>query len=200
MIAMTYEQYLSAGMHIGMKQQSKQMKKYVYKVREDGLAILDLQTIEKRINLAGKFLARFKKIMAVSRKNVGWRAILKFAEIVEGKAITGRFLPGTITNPYFPGYFEPDVLVITDPLVDSQALKEALKMRVPIVALCDTSNDTDSVDLVIPVNNKGRKSIALIYWLLAKEVLKNRGIIKEDEEFKHKPEDFMMEETKKDEV
>lgn len=198
MITMPYEQYLSAGMHIGMKQQTKQMKKFVYKIRDDGLAVLDLQTIENRIKLAGKFLARFEKIMVVSRKVVGWKPITKFVEIINGKAATGRFLPGTITNPSFPGYYEPDVLIVTDPLIDSQAVDEAIKMRVPIVALCDTSNETESVDLIIPVNNKGRKSVAMVYLLLVREILKNRGIIKDDKEFEYKPEDFEMEEKKKE--
>jgi len=101
---MPYEEYLSAGMHIGTKQQTQQMKKFIYKTREDGLAILDLQTIENKIKLAGKFLARFNRIMVVSRKSVAWKPIVKFTEAVSGKAITGRFLPGTITNPNFPGY------------------------------------------------------------------------------------------------
>jgi small subunit ribosomal protein S2 len=191
---MPYEQYLSAGMHIGMKQQTQDMKKFVYKLRDDGLAVLDLQTIEKRIKVAAKFLARYERIMVVSRKYVGWKAATKFAEIVNAKAMTGRFLPGTITNPSFPGYYEPEVIVITDPMVDSQAVEEALKMRIPIVALCDTSNETQSVDLIIPVNNKGRKSIAMVYFLLAMEIQKNRGVIKEDSEFKYKPEDFEVEE------
>jgi len=193
---MTYEQFLSAGMHIGMKQQTKQMKKFIYKVRDDGLAVLDLQTIENRINLAGKFIARFKRVMAVSRKSVAWKSVTKFVEVVSGKAITGRFLPGTITNPSFPGYYEPDVLIVTDPLIDEQAIKEAIKMRIPIIALCDTSNETGSIDVIIPVNNKGRKSLALVYWLLAREVLKDRNEIKTDEEFKAKPEEFESEERK----
>jgi small subunit ribosomal protein S2 len=167
---MPYEQYLSAGMHIGMKQQTKDMKKFIYKVRDDGLAVLDLQTIEKRIKLAAKFLAGFKRIMVVSRKYVAWKPIEKFAEAVGAKTMAGRFLPGTITNPSFPGYYEPEVLLVTDPMVDSQALKEASSMRIPIVALSDTSNETGLIDLVIPVNNKGRKSLAMVYWLLALEV------------------------------
>ncbi len=194
---MPYEQYLSAGMHIGMKQQTKHMKSFIYKVREDGLAILDLQSIEKRIKIAAKFLSRFERIMVVCRKVVGWKAVKKFAEIVGGKAVTGRFLPGTITNPSFPGYYEPEVLLVTDPLYDSQAMKEAVKMHIPIVALCDTSNETELVDLIIPVNNKGRKSIAMVYWLLAKEILKERKVIKEDAEFKYKLEEFEAKERKK---
>ena len=199
MNAMPYEEYLSAGMHIGMKQQNKHMKKFIYKIREDGLAILDLQTIENRIKLAAKFLSKFKRIIIVSRKAVAWKPITKFAEAVEGKALRGRFLPGTITNPNFPGYYEPDVLLVTDPLIDSQAIEEAVKMRIPIVALADTSNETESIDLVIPVNNKGRKSLAMVYWLLAREIQKNRGIIKGDEEFKYKIEDFEPKERKKKE-
>ncbi|MEM5778358.1 MAG: 30S ribosomal protein S2 [Candidatus Aenigmatarchaeota archaeon] len=194
---MSYEQFLSAGMHIGMKQQTKQMKRFVYKIREDGLAILDLQTIENRVKIAGKFLARFNRIMIVSRKTVAWKPITKFAEAVNGKAVTGRFLPGTITNPHFPGYYEPEVVLITDPLIDTQAIEEAVKMRIPIVALCDTSNETSSIDLIIPVNNKGRKSLATIYWLLAREILKNRGVIKQDEDFKLRSEDFEAEEIEK---
>ncbi len=196
---MPYEEYLSAGMHIGMKQQNKHMKKFIYKIRDDGLAILDLQTIENRIKVVAKFLAKLKRVMVVSRKSVAWKPITKFAEAIDGKALTGRFLPGTITNPNFPGYYEPEVLLVTDPLVDSQAIKEALKMRIPIIALCDTSNETSSVDLLIPVNNKGRKSIAMVYWLLAREIQKNRGIIKDDEEFKYKIEDFEPKERKKKE-
>jgi len=196
---MPYEEYLSAGMHIGTKQQTQQMKKFIYKTREDGLAILDLQTIENKIKLAGKFLARFTRIMVVSRKSVAWKPIVKFTEAVGGKAITGRFLPGTITNPNFPGYYEPEVLIATDPLIDTQAIEEAFKMRIPIIALCDTSNETSSIDLIIPVNNKGRKSISMVYWLLAREIQKNKGIIKEDGEFKYKPEEFESKERERTE-
>jgi small subunit ribosomal protein S2 len=199
MIAMTYEQFLSSGMHIGMKQQTKDMKRFIYKIRDDGLAVLDLQTIENRVKLAGKFLSRFQRIMVVSRKTVGCKPAIKFAEAINAKSITGRFLPGIITNPSFPGYYEPDVVIITDPLIDMQAIEEAIKMRIPIVALCDTSNETQSIDVIIPVNNKGRKALATVYWLLAREVLKNRGVIKEDEEFKQKPEEFESEEIEKPE-
>lgn len=194
---MSYEQFLSAGMHIGTKQQTKDMRKFIYKIRDDGLAVLDLQTIENRVKLAGKFLARFERVMIVSRKAVGWKPVIKFAEAINGKSVTGRFLPGTITNPYFPGYFEPEVVIITDPMVDTQAIEEAVKMRIPIVAMCDTSNETQAIDLVIPINNKGRKSLATVYWLLAREILKNRGTIKQDEDFKPKPEEFESEEVER---
>ncbi|MBN2202808.1 MAG: 30S ribosomal protein S2 [Candidatus Aenigmarchaeota archaeon] len=194
---MPYEQFLSAGMHIGMKQQTKDMERFVYKLRDDGLAVLDLKTIEKRIKLAAQFLSRFDRIMVVSRKFVGWKPATKFAEVVGAKELTGRFLPGTITNPAFPGYYEPEVLLVTDPLMDAQAIKEAGKMRIPIIALSDTCNETGLIDFVIPINNKGRKSLAMVYYLLAMEIEKCRGKIKEDEEFAHKPEDFETEDRRK---
>jgi small subunit ribosomal protein S2 len=194
---MEHEQYLQAGMHIGMKQQTKQMKKFIYKTREDGLAVLDLQTIDQRIKLAANFLSNFKSIMVVSRKVVGQKPASKFAEAINGKAIVGRFLPGIITNPDFPGYFEPDVIIITDPLVDKQAMVEAVKMRIPVIALCDTFNETNLIDLIIPVNNKGRKSLAMLYYTLAKEILKSKNVIASDSDFKFKIEEF---EAKEQEV
>lgn len=194
---MAFEQYLSSGVHIGMKQQTKDMKRFVYKTREDGLAVLDLQTIDKRIKMAAKFLAGYNKIMAVSRKGVGHKSVKFFAEATHSKGIMGRFLPGTITNPSFKGYYGPDVLLITDPLADKQALKEAIRMRIPIVALCDTFNETSGIDFVIPANNKGRKAIAIVYYILAREILKAKGEIKEDKEFKYKVEEFESPETPK---
>jgi small subunit ribosomal protein S2 len=194
---MAFEQYLSSGMHIGMKQQTKDMKRFVYKIRDDGLAVLDLQTIDKRIKMAASFLSKFNRIMAVSRKGIGQRPVKIFAEATDSKGIIGRFLPGTITNPSFKGYYGPDVLLVTDPLVDKQAIKEAIKMRIPIVALADTFNELTSIDFVIPINNKGRKSVATVYYLLAREILKSKGEIKNDNDFKFKIEDFEASEISK---
>ena len=187
---MAFEEYLSNGMHIGMKKQTAKMKKFVYKTREDGLAVLDLQTIDNRIKIAAKFLAGYNNIMVVSRKPVAKKAVTRFAELIGAKAIAGRFLPGIITNPSFRAYYEPDVLLVTDPATDSQSIDEAIKMRVPIVSLVDTFNEVKGIDLIIPVNNKGRKSIAMTYYVLAREILKERGEIKDDSDFEAKPEEF----------
>jgi len=180
-----------------MKSKTKDMEKFIYKVREDGLAVLNLSKVDERIRVASKFLARAKKILVVGRKVNAHAPVKKFAEVVGCDYVAGRFMPGTLTNPNYEKFIEPDVILITDPLSDRQALKEAVKARIPVVALCDTFNETKNVDLVIPVNNKGRKSLALIYWLLAREILKERGIIKSNEEFKYKVEDFMAKESKK---
>jgi len=114
-----------------------------------------------------------------------------FAQAIGGaKVVAGRFIPGTLTNPQLPNYIEPSVIFINDPAADSQALREAVKSKIPVVALCDANNRTSFVDLVIPANNKGRRALALVYWLLAREILKERGDIKNNEEFKYKVEDF----------
>ncbi|MBI4010023.1 MAG: 30S ribosomal protein S2 [Candidatus Aenigmarchaeota archaeon] len=184
------EEYLASGIHIGMKQRTAQMKEFIYKIRPDGLAVLNLKKVDERIRTAAKFLSRSTKILAVTRKPVAVDAIKKFGEVIKAKAITGRFMPGTLTNPKYKRYFEADAMIIIDPLVDYQALKEAVKARVPLIAICDTFNETRDVDLIIPANNKGKKAVATLFWLLAREVLKERGTIKSDEEFNYKIEDF----------
>ncbi len=173
------ELYLKAGAHIGLRSRTKDMKKFIFRIRQDGLSIIDVQKIDERIKIAGKFLARFEKIMAVSRKPNGHKPVKVFCNVVNGKAIIGRFLPGTLTNPNFPEYYEPEVVLVTDPIADRQAVKEATKMHIPVVALCDTSHTARNIDLIIPCNNKGRKSLATIYYMLALEVLRNRGVEEE---------------------
>jgi small subunit ribosomal protein S2 len=180
------QDYLSAGIHIGMKSRTADMKKFIYKVREDGLAVLDLKTLDDRIRVVAKFLTDKKKILLVGRKLNSHLPIRKFAEAVKADFIIGRFMPGTLTNPNYEKFMEPDVIIINDPLADYQALKESLDSRIPIIALCDTFNETRNIDIVIPCNNKGKKSLGLIYWLLTREILKNRG----EKEFPYKLEDF----------
>ncbi len=191
---MALDEFLSAGVHIGMKQRTKDMERFIYKIRPDGLAVLDVQTIQKRIEIAGKFLSKYKNVMAVSRKPIGQRAVKKFSEATSSKHVIGRFLPGTLTNPSFRNYFEPDAIIISDPVIDVQAIKEAIKTRIPIIAFCDTVDETSNIDFVIPSNNKGKKSIALLYYLLAKEILKNRGVPEND--IKIKSSDFEARESR----
>jgi small subunit ribosomal protein S2 len=188
------QQYLASGIHIGMKQKTKQMKEFIYKVRPDGLAVLNLKKVDERIRIAAKFLARASKILVVGRKSIAHEPIKKFCEIVGCEGVTGRFMPGTLTNPNYKKFFEAEVVLISDPLIDYQALKEAVKARVPVVAICDTMNETKDIDLVIPANNKGKKALGTLFWLLAREILKERGKIKSNEEFKYKIEDFTKEE------
>lgn len=186
------DEYLAAGIHIGTQQKNRDMMNYIYRVRTDGLYVLDVQATDLRIKLAAKFLARYdpSKILVVSARQYGQRPATMFAKAMRAEAIVGRFVPNTLTNPNFSGYTEPDVLLVTDPSGDGQAVTEAVDVGIPVIALCDTNNLTSYVDLVIPTNNKGRKALTLIYWLLAREVLKERG---EEGRFKYTVSDFEME-------
>jgi small subunit ribosomal protein S2 len=188
------DQYLAAGVHIGTQQKTQDMKKFIYRVRQDGLYVLDVRKTDERLRVAGKFLAKFdpESILAVSVRLYGQKPVKKFGEVTGAKAIPGRFLPGTMTNPQVKKFMEPDVLIVTDPRADHQAMKEAIEIGIPIVALVDTENFLSYVDLAIPTNNKGRKALALIYWILAREVLYNRKEIESREDFKVPVEDFEM--------
>ncbi len=188
------DQYLAAGVHIGTQQKTQDMKKFIYRVRQDGLYVLDVRKTDERLRVAGRFLARFdpESILAVSVRLYGQKPVKKFGEVTGARAIPGRFLPGTMTNPQVKNFIEPDVLIVTDPRADHQAMKEAVEIGVPIVALVDTENFLSYVDLAIPTNNKGRKALALIYWILAREILYNRKEIESREDFKIPVEDFEM--------
>ena len=184
------DEYLAAGVHIGTQIRTGDMKKFIYKVRPDGLYVLDIKKLDERIKIAGKFLARFEpsKILAVSARQYGQKPVMMFARAVGCDYVIGRFIPGTLTNPMLKEYREPDVVFVNDPTIDRQAVTEATIVGIPVVALCDTNNSAADIDLIIPTNNKGRKALALVYWLLAREILKIRG-----EEMPYSPEDFEAE-------
>lgn len=172
------EEYLAAGVHIGTQQKSKDMKKFIYRVRGDGLYILDIQATDERIKTAAKFLSQYDpaKILVVTSRQYGQHPARKFAETIGGMAVVGRFIPGMLTNQRLNKYIEPDVVIVTDPIGDHQAITEAVQTGIPIVALCDTNNMTKYVDVVVPTNNKGRKALSMIYYLLTREILRQRGV------------------------
>ncbi len=188
------DKYLAAGLHIGTQQKTKDMERYIYRVRADGLYVLDVRKTNDRIVAAGKFLAKFDAddILVVSTRQYGQAPVKKFGQITGAKTIPGRFIPGTLTNPNYGKFIEPKVLVVTDPRSDSQAIIEARQIGIPVVALCDTENLLGNVDIVVPVNNKGRKAIALVYWLLARQTLRGRGDLAEDQDFSIPPTDFEL--------
>jgi len=171
------DEYLAAGVHIGTQQKTEDMKRFVYRVRADGLYVLDVKATDDRIKTAAKFLSKFDpaRILVVSARQYGQFPATMFAKVIGAKSMVGRFIPGTLTNPEYRDFVEPDVVVVTDPIGDLQAVKEAVDIGVPVVAMCDTNNMTMHIDVVIPTNNKGRKALALIYWLLAQEITKLRG-------------------------
>jgi len=171
------EDYLAAGVHIGTQQKTKDMERFIHRVRTDGLYVLDVSKTDERIRTAADFLANYQpeQILITSSRQYGRFPAEKFAEAVGARARTGRFIPGTLTNPQYAGYIEPDVVVVTDPIGDAQAVKEAITVGIPVIAMCDSNNQTSNVDLVVPTNNKGRRALSVVYWLLANETLDRRG-------------------------
>ncbi|MDG1533709.1 MAG: 30S ribosomal protein S2 [Candidatus Thalassarchaeaceae archaeon] len=174
-----YDVYETHAVHIGTNQKSSDMQRFIDTDRADGsgLHLLNLNLTDERIRKAAKFLAQYdpERILIVSARQYGQRPARKFAQSIGAKRIVGRFIPGTLTNPQLRTYMEPEVLFVTDPAADSQALSEAVSTGLPIVGIVDANNTLRNVDLALPANNKGRRSLALIYWLLSREILTLRG-------------------------
>lgn len=170
---------LSAGVHIGTHMKNKDMEPFIYKVRNDGLYILDVEKMNERIKVAAKLISRSdpSKLLVVSSKRYGRTPVLKFCEIVGSKPLVGRFPSGTLTNPSCGTYVEPEAVVVTDPLADAQVVEEARIMGIPVIGLCSTDNSTSNLDLVIPLNNKGRRALAVLYWLICREIKRLRNEI-----------------------
>ena len=184
--------FLTSGVHIGTQQKSADMQQFIFRVRNDGLYVLDIKQTNDRIRLAAAFLSQYQpdKIVVVSARQYGQKPVRTFGKQVGVKVLAGRFVPGSLTNPKLPHFIEPDVIVVTDPSADAQALRESITTGIPVVGLCDANNETKYVDLVIPANNKGRRSLAVIYWLLAREILMNREVLKNRDDYELSIEDF----------
>ena len=183
---------LSTGIRVGTQVKTKFMKPYITKASPEGLYMIDLDITLERIKVAAKFIIRvdIEKVIVCSAREYAITPIEKFCEVTGAIQMLGRFMPGTLTNPSLPYYIEPKLLIISDPQVDSQAITEATNAGIPVIGVSNTDNITSKVDLVIPANNRGRKSLATIYWLLAHDILVERGELKEDESLKYEIDDF----------
>lgn len=183
---------LSAGTHIGTRMKTRDMEQFIYRIRPDGLFVLDVKRTDERIRITAKFLARFEpsKIAAVAARLYAQEPVRKFCEVTGAVPVVGRFVPGLLSNPLYPNRIEPEVLIVSDPRADSQAVREASSVGIPIIALCSTDNDFSGVDLVISTNNKGRRALAIIYWLLARQILREKGELPPDKDLPLAVEDF----------
>ena len=182
-----YDVYERHAVHIGTNQKSADMRGSLDHIQQDssGLHLIDVNQTDARIRVVANFLSNYEseRILIVSARQYGQRPARKFARAIGARHIVGRFIPGTLTNPRLRTYIEPEVILVTDPAADSQALSEAVKSGLPVVAICDANNRLRNVDLALPANNKGRRSLALVYWLLAREMLKADGTVKNDMEW-----------------
>src|SRR3989304_9821703 len=176
------EEMLAAGLHIGTRIKTGDLEQYISRVRPDGLFILNIGKTDEKIRMAAKFVAKFDadRVLTVSSRIYGKTPIEKFCELTRTLSMIGRFMPGLISNPLQRRHAEPTLIIVTDPRADFQAIKESTNAGVPVIGLCDTDNAFTGVDLAIPVNNKGRRALAMVYWLLARQVLRERGELPAD--------------------
>lgn len=183
---------LATGIRVGTIVKTKSMAPFVARTRPDGLHVIDVGKSLARIETAGRFIARhdLSRVVTYSSREYGTTPVEKFCELTGAIPLTGRFMPGTFTNPLYPGYLDPEIVLVTDPAMDFQAVDEASKIGIPVVAVCDTDNVTANVDYVIPANNRGRKALAAVFWLLARSILIHAGAMKADQPMKYAIDDF----------
>jgi small subunit ribosomal protein S2 len=189
------DEYLKAGIHIGTKFRTKYMSNFIYKTRSDGLSVLNIQAIDERLKLAAKMLSHYapEDILVVCRRETGVKPVQMFGKATGAKVFAGRYPPGTMTNPALKYYTEAKIMLVGDAWPDKNAVDDALKAGIPVIALCDTNNQSNNIDLVIPCNNKGKKSLGLVFWVLAKLYMEYRGLSNKGQAFGYSIDDFSEE-------
>jgi len=177
---------LTAKVHCGSKNCNPNMRRYVWRRRQDGVHIIHLGKTWQKLMLAARIIVAIENpedVVVISARPFGQRAVFKFAQYTGSAYVGGRYTPGTFTNQIQRAFLEPRLLIVTDPLTDNQPILEASYVNIPVVSFCDTDAPLNHVDVAIPCNNKSKHSLGLMYWLLAREVLRMRGAISRQEKW-----------------
>ncbi len=188
-------EYLKSGIHIGTKFKTRYMAGFIYKTRPDGLSVMNLQRIDERIQTAIRILSQYnpEDILIVCRRENGWKALKQLTKLTGIPIIAGRYPPGILTNTNLETFIEPKIMLVCDPWPDKNAVDDAARVGIPVIALCDTNNTPNNIDLVIPCNNKGKKSVGLAFYLITREYMRTRGMLKSDEDLPVPVEEFVEE-------
>ena len=188
-------EYLKSGIHIGTKFKTRYMANFIYKTRPDGLSVLNLKKVDERIGMAINMLCQYeaKDIIIISRRENGWKGLKLLHKLTGMQVFIGRYPPGILTNAALDTFMESKIMMVCDPWPDKNAVLDANIIGIHVIALCDTNNQSNNIDLVVPCNNKGKKSVGLVFYLIAREYMKRRGLLKPDEELPAKMEEFMEE-------
>ena len=189
-----------SGLRVGTNVKTKFMKSFITKTTDEGLYMLDGDMTLEKIMTSAKFINRVgaENIIVCSGRQYAGIPVEQFCEMTGAKHHLGRFMPGTLTNPSLPYYIEPKIVFISDPEVDEQALIEATNAGIPVIGLSNTENITSKLDIIIPANNRGRRALATMYWLLVRQILIEKGELKENESMKKEIEDFEAKHTEEE--
>jgi small subunit ribosomal protein SAe len=185
---------LASDCHLGNKNLETPMSKYVFKRKQDGIHILNIAKTWEKLMLAARVIVAIENsadIAVISTLVHGQRAVIKFSTFIGSQYYGGRFMPGTFTNPIQNKFHEPRLLIVTDPRADHQAIRETSYGNIPVIAFCDADSPLTHVDIAIPVNNRSKQSVAVMYWFLTREVLRLRGTISRKHAWEIKPDLFL---------
>jgi ribosomal protein uS2 len=180
-ILTSLEDYIKTAAYLGTKVITPTMRKYVYRRRLDGLAILNTLLVDKKMAEGIDFIKQFKpsELTLICKREAGWRGAKMFSELTGVRTYTKKYPSGVLTNTVLDDFIETKMVVICDPWLDKNALKDAKNIRIPVASICDTNNHTADCDVVMIGNNKSNKSMGLFFWLMAREYMKAHGIDKE---------------------